>query len=231
MTYKPKRAQIRPEQEAIIAEYTLHFPDMSRTKLAEKIQAEVKWVGKAPEIEVLERKISLYRRDSDLPQDKPWNLNALRDDPLPPEALPKLFRIWLEKQGNPLSPPLSIREARWIAQLSGMTDDIELLRIMAEMCAEWDLIGDLTGSAQLSSPTTILYIYSRLTRVPKEAEKEHYQEILREKHVSVSGTRREETIQGLGAIYGDEFLKAMKLKPKKKKEAQDEGKHKAKRQA
>ena len=215
MTYKPKRAQIRPEQETIIAKYTLDFPDMNRTKLAEKIQAEVKWLGKSPEIEVLERKISLYRRDSDLPQDKPWNLDALRDDPLSPEVLLKLFPIWLMKQENPLSPPLSIREARWIAQLSSMTDDIELLRIVAELCAEWELIGELTRTSQLSSPVMVLHIYSLLTRMAEKELNEHHQEILREKHAS--GTRRGGTIKGLGAIYGDEFLKAMKLKSKKKK--------------
>ena len=213
MTYKPKRAQITPEQEATIAKYVLDFPDMSRTKLAEKIQAEVNWLGKPPEIEVLERKISSYRRVSELPQDKPWTLDSLKQNPLPPEVLPKLFPIWLMKQENPLSPPLTIREARWIAQLSGMTDDIELLRLVAEVCAEWELIGELTNSPQLSSPATMLHIYSHLTRMGPGETKEHHEKILKEKQAS--GTRREETIEGLRAVYGDEFLKTIKLKPKK----------------
>lgn len=153
---------------------------------------------------------------ADSSEDKPWNLDALRDDPLPPEVLLKLFPIWLMKQENPLSPPLSIREARWIAQLSSMTDDIELLRIIADLCAEWELIGELTNTPQLSSPDMVLHIYSLLTRMAEKELKEHHQEILREKYVS--DTRRGETIKGLGAIYGDEFLKAMKLKSKKEEE-------------
>lgn len=219
MADEPKRAKIGVEQEAIIAKFALDFRDMPRTKLAEKIQAEVKWPGKAPEIEVLERKISLYRKDSDSPQDKPWTLDSLRDYPLPPDALPKLFQIWLYKQGSPLERPLSIREARWAAQLSSMTDDIELLRLMAEMCTEWELIGELTGTAQLSSPTTILYIYSQLTAMDDKKLKEHHQDILSEK--LGFGTRRGETMEGLKAFYGDEFIRATKSK----KEAHNERTH------
>ena len=217
MTDEPKRAQIGDELEATIAKYTLDFPDMKRTKLAEKIQAEVKWPGKPAETEVLERKISFYRKHSDLAEDKPWNLDVLRDHPLPPEVLPKLFPIWLHKQEDPFSPPLTIREAKWIAQLFSVTDDTELLRIVAELCAEWELIGELTKIPQLSSPVMVLHIYSLLTRMTLEKEdlKEHYQAIHREKHVSDS--RRDRTIKGLGAIYGDEFLQAMKLKSKRKK--------------
>lgn len=215
MVNEPKRAQIGVNQETSIAKYTLDYPDMNRTELAEKIQTEVKWPGKPPEIEVLERKISSYRRDSDLPQDKPWTLDALRDSPVAPEALRKILEIWLTNQESPYLPPLSIREARWIAQLSSMTEDIELLRLVAEMCGQWEIIGELTKTPQLSSPTMVLYIYSLLTQMTKGELNEHYQGILREKHVS--DTRRGEVIEGLGTIYGPEFLKAMKLKSKKKK--------------
>lgn len=215
MSDKPRRAQIGLEEEACIAKYALDFFDMNRTKLAEKIQAEVEWPGKPPEIEVLERKISVYRKDSDSPKDKPWNLDALGGDLLPPGVLKTLFSIWLAKQEDPSSPPLTIREAKWIAQLSSMTEDTELLRIVADMCAEWELIGELTKTPQLSSPDMVLYIYSLLTRMTERELNEHHQGILREKHVS--GTRREDIIKGLGAVYGDEFLQAMKLKSKKKK--------------
>lgn len=221
MAYEPKRAKIGAEQEAIIAKYALDYHDMPRTKLAEKIQAEVKWPSKPPEIEVLERKITSYRKDSDSPRDNPWTLDSLKENPLPPEALPKLFQIWLYKQENQFEPPLSVREAKWIAQLSCMTDDIELLRVIAEMCAEWELIGELTKSAQLSPPATILYIYAQLARMADEELKEHHQEILKEKHVS--GTRRSETMEGLRAIYGDQFIQGMKSNSKK--ETQNERQH------
>lgn len=213
MSDKRGRAQIGAEQEAIIAKYALDFPGINRTELAEKIQAEVKWPGKAPEIEVLERKISLYRNACDSPIDMPWTLDSLKEHPLPPEVLPKLFQIWLYKQESRSEHSLTIREARWIAQLSGMTEDIELLRVVANMCAEWELIGELTKTAQLSPPATMLFIYSMLTRMDEKELNEHHKEILRGKHVS--GTRRGETIKGLGTIYGEGFLKDMKLKYKK----------------
>ena len=144
-------------------------------------------------------------------------LDTLRDNPIPPGALPKVFQIWLTNQESPSYPPLSIREAKWIAQLSSMTDDIELLRLLAEMCAERELIGELTNTPQLSMPSMILQIYAYLTKMSLETKEEHYREIRKEKHVSVSGSRREQSIKGLGAIYGDEFLQAMNLRPKKKR--------------
>lgn len=149
--------------------------------------------------------------------DEPWTIGSLSEYPIPSDVLPRLFPIWLTNQENPASPPLSVREARWIAQLSGMTEDIELLRLMAEMCAEWELIGELTNTAQLSPSPTMLYIYSRLTRMPDKEEKEHYQAILKEKHPSVSGPRREKTMKELESLYGKNVLKTVKPKSKNKK--------------
>lgn len=149
--------------------------------------------------------------------DEPWTIGSLSEYPIPSDVLPRLFPIWLHCQEDPKSPLLTIRQARWIAQLSSMTDDVELLRFMAEMCAEWELIGELTKTPQLSSPTTILYIYARLTEMEQKELKEHHEKILRERHASVSGNRREDTMKGLEAIYGEDFLKAMKLKPEKNK--------------
>ena len=75
MTIKGLRAWIGDDEELQICHYTLEFRDMQRTKLAEKIQAEVHWPGKLPEIEVLERKISHYRKHAiDYPEGKPWSL-------------------------------------------------------------------------------------------------------------------------------------------------------------
>lgn len=157
------------------------------------------------------------KRQIELGYDNPWNLDALKDNPLPPEVLPKLFPLWLKRQETRTEPPLSIRQVRWITQLSSMTDDIELLGIVADMCAEWELIGALTETPQLSSPVTVLQIYAWLIRMSDKELNEHYEEILREK--LVSATPPEETLKTLQGIYGDEFLKAMKLKSKEANEA------------
>ena len=165
-----------------------------------------------PGLSAVQKVLTNIRKKEPNLKDRPWSLDALRDYPLPPEALPLLFRIWLLKQEDPFSPPLSIREAGWIAQLSTMTGDIELLRIVAEMCAEWELIGELTDIPQLSSPVMVLHIYSLLTRMAEKELKEHHQEILKGKQVS--GTRRTQTMAGLEAFYGKGFIQATKLKAK-----------------
>lgn len=170
-----------------------------------------------PSLSSVQKVLATVRKKEldDLPQDKSWTLDALRDNPVPPQALPKVFEIWLTKQANPLSPPLSIREARWIVQLSSMTEDMELLRLVAEICADRELIGELTNTPQLSMPTMILHIYSHLAKMSLETEHEHFQAISKEKHVPDS--RREYTIKGLRAIYDPVFLETMGLKSQSKK--------------
>ena len=153
----------------------------------------------------------------DSSEDKPWTLDNLRGNSLPHEVLPKVFSIWLKKQEEAVSPPLSIREARWIAQLSSMTDDIELLQRMAEWCAEWELIGELTETAQLSPPGNVFYIYSQLVGMDDKEWKKHYQKVVTEKHVS--GTRhgmaeeplRDIAIWEMGEKYGADPVKLKDL--------------------
>lgn len=156
--------------------------------------------------------------------DAPWNLDALRDSPLPPETLPAVFKIWLTKQVDPLSPPLSIREAGWIAQLATVADDTDRLQIVAEICAECELIGEIIDIPQLSSPAMVLYAYSRLTKMTDQKLKEHHQEILKGKQVS--GTRRKQIMAELASFYGEEFIRTIKdntqLKAVKKKETKTE---------
>ena len=84
---------------------------------------------------------------------------------------------------------------------------------MAELCADWELIGELTGTVQLSSPAMVLSIYSVLTGMVSKELKEHLQGILREKYVP--GTPREETMEVLRIMYGDEFIQAVKSESKK----------------
>jgi hypothetical protein len=126
MTSERKRAKITNKELKSISEYVTDNCDMQRTKLAEKIQAEVKWPGKPPEIEVLERLISKYRKHpQDNPLDKPWCLAALDAYPIPPDALPVVLEVWkfnIEKRDT-----FTIREAKWAARLSGLLGKVERL--------------------------------------------------------------------------------------------------------
>jgi hypothetical protein len=76
MTYSKHRAYIRIDEEKKITYYALSplYRNMKRAELAEKIQAEVKWPGKTPELEVLEKKITEYRNTSVWVEDEPWSL-------------------------------------------------------------------------------------------------------------------------------------------------------------
>lgn len=122
MTIKGLRAWIGDDEELQICHYTLEFRDMQRTKLAEKIQAEVHWPGKPPEIEVLERKISHYRQHAiDYPEDKPWSMATLDKHPIPPEAIPAVLACWKRRvQSGAI---LTIREAKWVSRLYALMVD------------------------------------------------------------------------------------------------------------
>jgi hypothetical protein len=89
---------------------------MKRTRLAEKIQNEVRWPGKAPEIEVLERKISHYRKQAiNYPEDKPWSMATIDKYPVPPQAIPAVLACWKRCVQN--DTVLTIREAKWVSRL------------------------------------------------------------------------------------------------------------------
>jgi hypothetical protein len=215
---------LSPETKALIARVYLQKPKQKAPEVCFKVWQITHKENPAlpknwPSLSSIQKELARIRRgmNEPSPEDKPWTLDTLRDKPLPPEALPKVFQIWLYKQINSTSPPLTIREARWIAQLSSMTEDIELLRLVAEMCAERELIGDLTNTPQLSMPSMILHIYAELTEMSLETKQEHYQAMRKGKDAAVSAPRAEQVVKGLGAVYGDEFLKAMNLKSKKNK--------------
>lgn len=116
MPIKGRRARIGDDEELQICRYTLEFRHMRRTELAEKIQAEIRWPGKPPEIEVLERKISHYRTHAiDHPEDEPWTMADLNRHPVAPEAIPAVLACWKElvRSGG----ALTIREAKWVSRL------------------------------------------------------------------------------------------------------------------
>jgi len=173
---------------------------------------------KIPKLSTIEKKVLEFRRD--MTENKPWNLDTLRDpvNRIPPQALEKVFKIWLAREKDPGSPPLTVREARWIAQLSGMTEDTELLRRVAERCALREMVGDLSKISQLSWPAITLEIYADLINMPLDTKLEHYEAMVREKHVDDSWPGY--VMDNLRAIYDPEFFEimGMKLGPKEEKD-------------
>lgn len=122
MSDERRRAFISDDEEFQICRYTVEFREMRRTRLAEKIQAEVRWPGKPPEIEVLERKISHYRKHMiDHPEDNPWSMATLDRYPISLGAIPAVLACW--KQHVQSGTALTIREAKWVSRLRGLMAD------------------------------------------------------------------------------------------------------------
>jgi hypothetical protein len=149
MIRKGKRAHISEDGEAIIMARSLEVDKSGlrpqRTILAEKLQTEFE--GKrydVPQIEVLERKISWYRRHAETdPLEKPWRMDTLDEYPIPPEAVPSVLKVWKSRIDN--GDTLTIREAKWAARLSGHLPDIEKLSYKASHYARTELMFQLLG--------------------------------------------------------------------------------------
>ncbi|UCH51228.1 MAG: hypothetical protein JSV54_00195 [Chloroflexota bacterium] len=119
MTYPRQRAYIGIEQEKKISHYSLSplYRDISRTELAEKIRREVKWPGKPPEVEVLEKKITGYRNTGVWLEDESWSLgeSVKPEYAIPADATPILLDLW--RYSLDIGYPLTLRHAKWIARL------------------------------------------------------------------------------------------------------------------
>ena len=151
MIKKGKRAPISNRNNKDIMLSALKNRDTPRTELAEQLKRELKWEGKAPEIEVLERKISWYRNHStDSPEEKTWSTATLEDYPVPPEAVAAILKVWQHRIHTewdddvlkPL-PGVTIREAKWISRLASYVDDTQKLSEMAKAYASLEMTDDV----------------------------------------------------------------------------------------
>jgi hypothetical protein len=92
--------------------------------LAYEIQKELKGSKNRniPKLSTLEKYISLSRSNPS-PLDEPWEIFSLKDYPIPPEALPTILDMWVWMLHN-LDIQITIREAQWVARLSGVYEHI-----------------------------------------------------------------------------------------------------------
>jgi len=125
------RATIPPGSRAHIEARAVEHPYIQRKELAKELQNELEEMGyDIPKLEVLERMISKHRNDPINPKDKPFCLcpGALVKYPIHPEALPMVLRVWAnrleeakeDKDGFSIQWTFTIREALWVARLSGL---------------------------------------------------------------------------------------------------------------
>jgi hypothetical protein len=178
------------------------YPAKKRGPLAVELSKQLETAGLvAPTLSTIKQKISRFRRRELRPEDSPWTLDTLNKHEISPSTLPTVFKIWLSKQEDPWHPSLTIREAKWVSRLSSMTDDLETIRIVAELCAEWEIIGELTEKPQLSSSSMTLHIYQLITGY--EVDKEQERAILKRKELFGGFRTPQERIKSeLKRLYG-----------------------------
>jgi hypothetical protein len=128
MTNRGKRAKIPPQSLLIIMRRALEYPRRPRTTVAEDLQKELQREHHdVPELEVLERKISNFRNhEINSPLDDPWYVSTLPQYEIPPESLPRVLELFIEKIRTE-AVHITIREARWIGRLAFVIKDNELL--------------------------------------------------------------------------------------------------------
>jgi hypothetical protein len=128
MVNRRKRAKIPPQSLLIIMRRALEYPRLPRTTVAEGLQKELKREHhEVPELEVLERKISSFRNHETIsPLDAPWFVSTLPQYEIPPESLPRVLELFIEKIRTE-AVHITIREARWIGRLAFVLENKELL--------------------------------------------------------------------------------------------------------
>jgi len=234
------RATIPPHSRAHIITRAIAYPRIPRRELAKKLQRELEEKGfDVPEIEVLERMISHYRKEvTDGPEDKPWSLLTLTDCDIAAEALPTVFELWAYVLRE-YRKPLTIREMKWAARLYRIIqDDLEGLLLSSIQYAAYEqsceALGDKVASVakeigfytdtELYADTHLPELTTEeLLEIPKDPEisKRKRQNLLKE-------LRSPEILILLGL---ENLIPRSKSKQLKQKGVnQNERKHKAKRQ-
>jgi hypothetical protein len=146
MDKKIKRAKITPIGLAHIMKRALEYPHIQRTKLAELLQLELEGKGEdMPEVEVLERKISWFRkhRNSDDAKDMPWDIGTLDGYPLQAEALPMVLQAWYFSEEYEPHWTLTVRQAIWASRLYPFYKDPGDLCVAARIFADEEITVEL----------------------------------------------------------------------------------------
>lgn len=145
MAEKKRRAYVKDKEKEIIA-FVLANPGVAREPLAQKMIDEIDWGGKAPEPEVLWKKISKYRNVEPDPQDGPWHLSIQDADPrlaIPNDAIPAVLKVWARRAEKDIG--FTIREAKWVARLSGVVPDMAELSRLATVYAVGEQMNQYVG--------------------------------------------------------------------------------------
>ena len=161
----------------------------------------------APAEETLEKLISKARNTPYDDQDKPWHIARLAQYDIPPEALPKVLEICVDKLRSE-GVHITIREAKWIGKLASVfpPEKKEQLYEAALVYASYEVPSQIFG-IDFSDIGDDLLAYEAMTRTSLSLdERDHMRQKLWEAEVKQKLIQRRQS-------------------KKKQKEAQDERSH------
>jgi hypothetical protein len=110
----------------------------------------------------------------ELPEDKPWTLESLKDKSIPPEALPAVLEVWLRTRTELTH--FTVREALWVARIYPLftikiekcetTYDIDNLKRVAKFYANEELLTEVakTSFFEFGGTRGILNLYEEWKR-------------------------------------------------------------------
>ena len=154
---------------------------------APEVQREVSYIVRKdnpklpsgwPHLSAVQKVLAIVRKPHLDPQDKPWSMAALDDYPIPPEVIPTVLKCWkyrvtLREHEHPAfrTKEFTIRDAKWVARLSGVITETSKLFIMARAYASLEF-----DYESISRPfNSLRYDYSIMgMQVPSDVLKESY---------------------------------------------------------
>ena len=209
MIQRQRRVKITSETKKLIFGRAMEQPRIQRTKLAVKLQVEIKRRKEGvPQLEVLERMISHYRNHAeDDPQEKPWDLRTLNEHWLPPESLPAVIEAWMElKRTQSLA--LSIRQAKWVSWLYPFYED-RIGLLYTAITYSWDeLLEEMVTHSEINWQSFNVSLYQKRSeeKLPKGFASE----------ITKGGP-----ITGFGVEYIKKFHPYYPQKPEKQEKAKE----------
>lgn len=231
----PKR---KPREVRMVVRNILLGKSKERPELLPKLKAE--W----PSLSSVRGKIKKAKLSGANPdsKDKPWSMAALGDYPIPADAMPTVMSIYKRVLAGDRE--LTIREVQWIARLYRIFDDLDLIWDWAWQYAMSEWVDEISHK-----PFDTTELDLELVRNPQYAQESRRDT---ERAIAIWGIaeRLHPDFRGPGTDFdallsavGADFNALMELNlsieeteeiaksGKYKKEAQDERKHKTKKQA
>jgi len=157
MINSPKRQKgprILPTIKNLIVSEAIRYYNKPRAALAAEVRDTIERMGEiSPSDETLMRMISEARNKK--PEDKPWNIGALRQYPeITPLAVP-LISLVQDWAANNNEPPVTVRQAYWVSRLYAFavkdiyrTKEKELRHLwtLSHLYAYYEVICEISGT-------------------------------------------------------------------------------------